>query len=144
MHSHCAHCTVTVPKNLHMQICGVWMKAWLEHAECQLQAVDHVFLAVLAMFIVLAPKHYLRPQDCPSPHLADIPICWLIKSGFPRSSRYRYSLRVFFIPAGPFRAQIYLLALWVSGLGMSVPGQTIFKVYATTQVFMSTGCAMSD
>ena len=42
MHSHCAHCTVTVPKNLHMQTCGVWMAAWLEHDECQLQAVEQV------------------------------------------------------------------------------------------------------
>ena len=39
-------CTVTVPKNLHMQICGVWMAAWVENAECQLQAVDQVFFAV--------------------------------------------------------------------------------------------------
>ena len=38
---------MTVPKNLHMQICGVWMVAWLEHAECQLQAVDQVFFAVI-------------------------------------------------------------------------------------------------
>ena len=29
-----------------MQTCGVWMAAWLEHAECQLQAVDQVFFAV--------------------------------------------------------------------------------------------------
>ena len=36
-------CTVTVPKNIHMQTCGAWMEAWLEHAECQLQAVDQVF-----------------------------------------------------------------------------------------------------
>ena len=48
MHSHCAHCTVTVPKSLHMQKCAVWLEAWLEHAECQLQAVDQVFFAVLA------------------------------------------------------------------------------------------------
>ena len=51
MHSHCEQFTVTVPKNLHMQTCGVWMAAWLEHAECQLQAVDQVFFAVL-------PKRY--------------------------------------------------------------------------------------
>ncbi|KNZ44456.1 hypothetical protein VP01_9159g1 [Puccinia sorghi] len=48
MHSHCAVCTVTVctvtvPKNLNMKICGVWMVAWLEHAACQLQAVEQVF-----------------------------------------------------------------------------------------------------
>ena len=49
MHSHCAHCTVTVPKNLHMQICVFWMVAWLEHAECQLQAVDQVFFAVCVL-----------------------------------------------------------------------------------------------
>ena len=47
MHSHCAHFTVNVAKNLHMQTCGVWMAAWLEHAECQLQAVDQVFFAVV-------------------------------------------------------------------------------------------------
>ena len=40
LHSDCA-------KNLHMQTCGVWMAAWLEHSECQLQAVDQVFFAVL-------------------------------------------------------------------------------------------------
>ncbi|KNZ62862.1 putative signal peptide protein [Puccinia sorghi] len=26
-----------------MQTCGVWMAAWLEHAACQLQAVEPVF-----------------------------------------------------------------------------------------------------
>ena len=46
MQRNCEQCTVTVPKHLHMQICGVWMVAWLEHAECQLQAVDQVFFAV--------------------------------------------------------------------------------------------------
>ena len=40
IHSQCAHCTVTVPKNLHMQTGGVWMAAWLEHGAFQLQAVD--------------------------------------------------------------------------------------------------------
>ncbi|KNZ60894.1 hypothetical protein VP01_1486g1 [Puccinia sorghi] len=35
MHSHCADCTVTVPKHLHMQKGGVWMAAWMEHAACQ-------------------------------------------------------------------------------------------------------------
>ena len=44
MQSHCACCTVTVPTNLHMQTGGVWMAAWLEHASCQLQTVDWVFL----------------------------------------------------------------------------------------------------
>ncbi|KNZ50894.1 hypothetical protein VP01_418g1 [Puccinia sorghi] len=43
MHSHCAYCTVTVPKHPHMQTGGVWMTAWLEHAACQLQAVEQVF-----------------------------------------------------------------------------------------------------
>ena len=40
LHSDCA-------KNLHMQTGGVWMAAWLEHAACQLQEVDWVFLAVM-------------------------------------------------------------------------------------------------
>ncbi|KNZ61171.1 putative signal peptide protein [Puccinia sorghi] len=31
MKSHCADCTVTVPKHLHMQTGGIWMEAWLEH-----------------------------------------------------------------------------------------------------------------
>ncbi|KNZ46651.1 high affinity nerve growth factor receptor, partial [Puccinia sorghi] len=44
LHSHCAYCTVTVPNNIHMQTCGVWMEAWLEHAACQLQAVEQFFL----------------------------------------------------------------------------------------------------
>ncbi|KNZ48809.1 putative signal peptide protein [Puccinia sorghi] len=36
--NHCADCTVTVPKKLHIQKVkgGVWMAAWLEHAACQL------------------------------------------------------------------------------------------------------------
>ncbi|KNZ53719.1 putative signal peptide protein [Puccinia sorghi] len=29
-----------------MQTGGVWMTAWLEHAACQLQAVEQVFCAV--------------------------------------------------------------------------------------------------
>ena len=28
------------------------MAAWLEHAECQLQAVDQVFFAVIVAFII--------------------------------------------------------------------------------------------
>ncbi|KNZ45347.1 hypothetical protein VP01_821g2 [Puccinia sorghi] len=47
MHSDCAECTVTVPKHLHIQTGGVWMRACLEHAACQLQAVQPVFVAVL-------------------------------------------------------------------------------------------------
>ena len=46
MHSHCARCTVTVPKDLHMQTGGVWMAAWLEHASRQLQAVEQVYFPV--------------------------------------------------------------------------------------------------
>ncbi|KNZ54840.1 hypothetical protein VP01_2836g1 [Puccinia sorghi] len=38
MQSHCADCTVTVPKHIPMQTGVVWMAAWLEHAACQLQA----------------------------------------------------------------------------------------------------------
>ena len=56
MHSHCAHCTVTVPKHLHMQTCGVWMAAWLEHAECQRQAVDQVFFAVIIAMVLTSYK----------------------------------------------------------------------------------------
>ncbi|KNZ59225.1 hypothetical protein VP01_177g4 [Puccinia sorghi] len=41
-------CTMTAPKNLHMQTCGVWMATWLEHAAFQLQAVEQFFFAVLA------------------------------------------------------------------------------------------------
>ncbi|KNZ55140.1 hypothetical protein VP01_2755g1 [Puccinia sorghi] len=37
-------CTVTVPKHLHMQTSGVWMTAWLEHAACQLQAVEQTYV----------------------------------------------------------------------------------------------------
>ncbi|KNZ57547.1 putative signal peptide protein [Puccinia sorghi] len=36
-----------------MQTCGVWMAAWLEHAACQLQAVEQVFFAVLYMLFSL-------------------------------------------------------------------------------------------
>ncbi|KNZ49584.1 hypothetical protein VP01_4924g1 [Puccinia sorghi] len=39
MHRHCSDYTVTVPKHLHMQTCGVWI-AWLEHAACQMQAPE--------------------------------------------------------------------------------------------------------
>ncbi|KNZ61700.1 hypothetical protein VP01_1369g2 [Puccinia sorghi] len=42
--NHCADCTVTVPKHLHMQTGGVWLTAWLEHAACQLQAVKQLAL----------------------------------------------------------------------------------------------------
>ncbi|KNZ50570.1 hypothetical protein VP01_4345g1 [Puccinia sorghi] len=44
MHSRCAYCTVTVPKTLNRQTCGVWMEAWLEHTACQLHAVDQLYL----------------------------------------------------------------------------------------------------
>ncbi|KNZ58883.1 hypothetical protein VP01_1840g1 [Puccinia sorghi] len=37
-------CITVLPKRLHMQTCAVWMAAWLEHAACQLQAVEQVFL----------------------------------------------------------------------------------------------------
>ncbi|KNZ43867.1 putative signal peptide protein [Puccinia sorghi] len=41
--SHCPYFTMIVPKYLNMQACGVWMTAWLEHAACQLKAVEQVF-----------------------------------------------------------------------------------------------------
>ena len=46
-------CTVTVPTNLHMQTGIVWMAAWLEHAACQLQAVDWVSFAVRYLFFAI-------------------------------------------------------------------------------------------
>ncbi|KNZ63953.1 hypothetical protein VP01_1080g7 [Puccinia sorghi] len=40
--NHCADCTVTVPKHLHvLQTGGVWMSAWLEQAAC-LQFTAHI------------------------------------------------------------------------------------------------------
>ncbi|KNZ62301.1 hypothetical protein VP01_1288g3 [Puccinia sorghi] len=47
MHSHCT-------KTPTRQTCGVWMTAWLEHAACQLQAVDQVFFAVMGYGKTLA------------------------------------------------------------------------------------------
>ncbi|KNZ55981.1 hypothetical protein VP01_2528g4 [Puccinia sorghi] len=44
--NHCAYCTVTVPKILHMQTCGAWMAAWMKHAAFQLKAVEQVFISV--------------------------------------------------------------------------------------------------
>ncbi|KNZ57994.1 hypothetical protein VP01_201g3 [Puccinia sorghi] len=35
----------TLPKHVHIQAGEVWMAAWLEHAACQLQAVEQVFFA---------------------------------------------------------------------------------------------------
>ncbi|KNZ55326.1 hypothetical protein VP01_270g1 [Puccinia sorghi] len=42
-------CTVTVPKNLHMQTSVVWMAAWLENAEFQLHAVKPVLMGGIEM-----------------------------------------------------------------------------------------------
>ncbi|KNZ55083.1 putative signal peptide protein [Puccinia sorghi] len=50
MHSHCAFCTVTVLKHLHMKLCGVSMAVWLEHAACQLQAVERLIFAGLEIY----------------------------------------------------------------------------------------------
>ncbi|KNZ55741.1 hypothetical protein VP01_2597g1 [Puccinia sorghi] len=55
MHSNCAYCTVTVPKNQHMQTCGVWMAAWLEYAACQLFLSD--FLSALE---ILQTNKYIK------------------------------------------------------------------------------------
>ncbi|KNZ62929.1 hypothetical protein VP01_1206g1 [Puccinia sorghi] len=52
------YCTVTVPKDLHMQTCGVWMAAWPEHAACQLQAVEQV---VLQCWFLIVDLLYLIP-----------------------------------------------------------------------------------
>ncbi|KNZ46901.1 putative signal peptide protein [Puccinia sorghi] len=52
--NHCAYCTVTVPKHLHKQIGEVWMTAWLDHAACQLLAVEPFFLQCLQYFL----EHY--------------------------------------------------------------------------------------
>ena len=41
-----------------MQTCGVWMAAWLEHAEFQLQAVDQVFFAVCSNYVEGATSLY--------------------------------------------------------------------------------------
>ncbi|KNZ46942.1 hypothetical protein VP01_680g3 [Puccinia sorghi] len=68
MHSHCAYFTVTVPKHLHMQTCGVWMIAWLEHAAFQLQEVEQVFFASSTLFrsivILLFPFSSLLFSSC--------------------------------------------------------------------------------
>ncbi|KNZ59262.1 hypothetical protein VP01_1771g4 [Puccinia sorghi] len=56
MHSHCADCTVTVPKILHRTTCRVWMEACLEHAACQLHAVDQTLTAhILVKFFPTLP-----------------------------------------------------------------------------------------
>ena len=47
-----------------MQIFGVWMVAWLEHAECQLQAVDQVFFAVLACADLIHPQVFPKRDGC--------------------------------------------------------------------------------
>ena len=41
----------------NMQTGGVWMVAWLEHAACQLQAVEQLFFAVVESFILISPVH---------------------------------------------------------------------------------------
>ncbi|KNZ60294.1 hypothetical protein VP01_1578g3 [Puccinia sorghi] len=63
MHSHCADHIVNVPKHLHRQTCGVWMAAWLQHAACQLQAVDQVLFAVIASEIC-STACTLMHSDC--------------------------------------------------------------------------------
>ncbi|KNZ53294.1 putative signal peptide protein [Puccinia sorghi] len=51
MQSHCADCTLTVPKHPHMQTDVVWMAAWLEHATCQLKVVEQFFLQCDVMIL---------------------------------------------------------------------------------------------
>ena len=50
------------------------MAAWLEHAECQLQVVDQVFLAV---WVTTLPSHRATSHDPPPKGFI-----WLLCKGF--------------------------------------------------------------
>ncbi|KNZ52774.1 hypothetical protein VP01_3451g3 [Puccinia sorghi] len=63
MHSHCADCTVTVPKNLNMQKGGVWMIAWLENAA--LCGILECLKIKILFLLSCACTHLLtRPISC--------------------------------------------------------------------------------
>ncbi|KNZ59399.1 hypothetical protein VP01_173g2 [Puccinia sorghi] len=56
----------TVSKHLHMQTCGVWMAAWLENPECQLQAVEKqpfVCLSFRLKYIVFTSLEFKNDQS---------------------------------------------------------------------------------
>ncbi|KNZ51970.1 hypothetical protein VP01_3747g2 [Puccinia sorghi] len=64
--SHCEYCTVTFPKHIHMQTGGVWMTACLDHAACQLQAVEQVFFACIHS---LVDSNFIFPLVAKIKHL---------------------------------------------------------------------------
>ncbi|KNZ47882.1 putative signal peptide protein [Puccinia sorghi] len=90
-----------------MQSCGVLIAAWLEHAACQLQAVEQVFFAVialrpsvLALIVCLYQKHpfpVTRPSVCDFQYLYPVKCisnCWNSNSGLLIYFLFLFFLRI--------------------------------------------------